>query len=210
MHNALIEHKWIDLGKAPPVACTITDLTGHDERLWAGIVDIGKSGFYTFDDGSRYDVYVLSGDVELDGRHVTAGDFSIQCGPARVQAGVSGARLFVYRETSAPGCEPVWHTAAQRVWRPGRNPKMRVSTLSSHRHRVSLVEWQPGAHTIDHGHSNGEEIFVLDGELRDADHRYPAGTWLRLHPGARHEPFADEPTVILLRNGHLQAEPNEA
>jgi hypothetical protein len=46
-------------------------------------------------------------------------------------------------------------------------------------------------------------MFVLSGELSDADERYPSGTWMRLHPGSAHAPFARVPTVILLRHGHL-------
>jgi quercetin dioxygenase-like cupin family protein len=84
---------------------------------------------------------------------------------------------------------------------------MHIAPLASGRQHVSLVEFHPGAQTHDHTHPSGEEIFVLSGELRDANERYPAGTWLRLHPGARHAPFAEVPTVILLRHGHLRATP---
>jgi len=63
--------------------------------------------------------------------------------------------------------------AAQRAWRDGRNLCTRVATLSDSGHRVSLVDSKPGAHTVDYGHSKGEEIFVLSGELRDGGERYP-------------------------------------
>ena len=49
----------------------------------------------------------------------------------------------------------------------------------------------------------GEEIFVLRGELCD-ETRHPAGSWMRLHPGAWHAPFVETPTLLLVRSGHLK------
>ncbi|GAB2872959.1 hypothetical protein GCM10027093_05610 [Paraburkholderia jirisanensis] len=203
MQGKLLEHKQIDLDAAPGHACAVTHLTDEAEPRWAGIVDLGPSQRYTLDTGMRYNVYVLRGAVEIDGLALNADDFVIQCGHATIRAGQHGARVLVHREASVAVCEPTLQPASERSWHTGRNPQMRVALLSDSGYRVSLVEWQPGAHTVDHGHSKGEEIFVLSGELRDADQHYPAGSWLRLHPGARHEPFVAKPTVILLRNGHL-------
>jgi quercetin dioxygenase-like cupin family protein len=205
MQNKLIEHGWTNIDAAPRNACTVTHLTNPADSIWTGIVDIGASETYPLEAGWRHDIYVLWGNVQVDGHRLHYDDFLIQCGSAPVLAGHGGARLYVYREASGSRCEPAVRAAAHRAWRDGRNPQMRVSPLSSSGHLVSLVAWQPGARASDHAHSNGEEIFVLSGELRDADKRYPAGSWLRLHPGARHEPFAVVPTVVLLRNGHLHA-----
>ncbi|MGA7782409.1 MAG: cupin domain-containing protein [Paraburkholderia sp.] len=87
-------------------------------------------------------------------------------------------------------------------------PSSEYARLSSSGRRLTLVAWEPDTHTRDHGHRNGEEILVLSGELRSHDQRYPAGTWIRLHPGVRHDPFTEIPTVIMLRNGHLEATPS--
>jgi hypothetical protein len=205
MQIDLIEHGWTDVFAALRDAGTVTHLSNPDDPLWAGIVDIGASETYRLDAGSRHDLYVLRGNADLDGRALQYDDFAVQCGSGRVSAGPGGARLFVYRQASNAQCEPTVSSAASRAWRAGRNPRMRVAPLSDNGHLVSMVAWQPGAHTRDHAHSNGEEIFVLSGELRNAYERYPAGSWLRLHTGSRHEPFAEVPTVILLRNGHLRA-----
>jgi hypothetical protein len=205
MQGDLIERGWTDMDAAPPDNGAIAHLTSPGDALWAGIVDIGGSQTYTLEAGWRHDLYVLRGNVDVGGQRLHYDDFLVQCGAGVVRAGQGGARLFVYREVAGSHCKPAVSCAANRAWRDGRNPRMRVAPLSSNGHNVSMVAWQPGAHTIDHGHSNGEEIFVLSGELRSAVERYPAGSWLRLHPGARHEPFAEVPTVILLRNGHLRA-----
>jgi quercetin dioxygenase-like cupin family protein len=205
MRHDLIERGWTDMNAASPNTGAVAHLTDPADALWAGIVEIGASETYTLEAGWRHDLYVLRGNAEVDGQRLNHDDFLVQCGAGVVRAGQGGARLFVYREASRSHCRPTVSGAAQRAWRDGRNPQMRVAPLSNNGHIVSMVAWKPGARTTDHGHSNGEEIFVLSGELRSAVERYPAGSWLRLHPGARHEPFAEVPTVILLRNGHLQA-----
>jgi quercetin dioxygenase-like cupin family protein len=205
MQGELIEHKWIDLEAAPHDAGAVTHLTNAADPQWTGIVDIGPSGTYALAAGWRHDVYVLRGTVEIGGRVLGADDFLVHCGAAVVSAGEAGARLLVYREATDARCEPLVEGATERIWHDGRNPHMRVVPLANRGHRVSLVAWEPGARTRDHGHANGEELFVRSGELRNGGERYPAGTWLRLHPGARHEPFAAQPAVILLRNGHLRA-----
>jgi quercetin dioxygenase-like cupin family protein len=205
MQGKLIEHKWIDLAAAPYDAGAVTHLSGAADPQWAGIVDLGVSGTYALAAGWRHDIYVLRGTVDVGGRVLGAEDFLVRCGAGLVSAREEGARLLLYREAADARCEPAVEGAAERVWHDGRNPHMRVVPLASSGHRVSLVAWAPGARTRDHGHANGEELFVLSGELRNGGERYPAGTWLRLRPGARHEPFAEQPAVILLRNGHLHA-----
>jgi len=208
MQGKLVEHRQIDLDAAPGAACVVTHLTDEAEPRWAGMVELGASQTYTLDAGMRYNLYVLRGTLEIDDQPLNTDDFLIQCGDATLRAGQHGARLLVHREASVTVCEPTVQPAAGRSWHDGRNPQMRVALLSDNGYRMSLVAWQPGAHTVDHGHSKGEEIFVLSGELRDGDQHYPAGSWVRLHPGARHEPFVSQPTVILLRNGHLPAMPS--
>jgi len=78
-----------------------------------------------------------------------------------------------------------------RAWHKARAAGMHVAPLANAGHRLTLVEWEPGARTSEHDHPYGEQIFVLSGELRSRNERYPEGTWLRLHPGSRHEPFAE-------------------
>lgn len=206
MSRELIERARIDLEAeaAPGAVSSVTHLTHAADPRWAGIVDIGPSQTYALDAGSRHDVYVLRGQVEADRRSLDTDDFLIQHGPSILSAGDAGARLFIYREASAGRSEAVVHEARQREWRDGRNPRMRVVALSNSEHHVSLVAWQAGAGTVDHAHPNGEELFVLSGELLCAGARYPAGAWVRLHPGARHQPLAEAPAVILLRHGHLR------
>jgi quercetin dioxygenase-like cupin family protein len=206
MQKKLIERTHIELNMALRETTTVTHLSDAADPRWVGIVDLGPSATHRLDAGSRYDLYVLRGKVEVNDCSLDTEDFLVQGDTALVRAGQDGARLLVYREASDARFEPVICGAKERVWHDGRNPRMHVVPLAGNRHHVSLVAWQPGALTQDHTHPGGEEIFVLRGVLRDGDERYPAGSWLRLHPGARHAPFAEVPTIILLRHGHLLME----
>jgi anti-sigma factor ChrR (cupin superfamily) len=68
---------------------------------------------------------------------------------------------------------------------------------------VALVKWPAGERFQRHRHANGEEIFVLSGELLDEHGRYPAGTWLRSPHASEHQPYVETDTLIWVKTGHL-------
>lgn len=81
-----------------------------------------------------------------------------------------------------------------------------LEVLPLHQHgteQVALVRWPAGEHFQLHSHFGGEEIYVISGELRDEHGRYPQGTWLRSPHLSRHCPYADEPTLLWVKTGHL-------
>jgi hypothetical protein len=202
----MIERGIYDVLDATAASKKVTHFSAADDRLWAGVTALMASETITLESASRYDFYVLKGSLESDDTApMMQGAFASRCVPGTLRAGEGGATVFVYRERSPQTCETVTQSAADRTWHAARAAGMRVAPLSESGHRLTLVEWEPGARTREHDHPRGEEIFVLSGELRSQDARYPSGTWLRLHPGSRHEPFAEVPTVIMLRNGHLGA-----
>jgi anti-sigma factor ChrR (cupin superfamily) len=49
----------------------------------------------------------------------------------------------------------------------------------------------------------GEEIFVLSGVFQDEHGAYPTHTWMRSPHLSQHHPFVNEPTLILVKTGHL-------
>ena len=152
---------------------------------------------------ARHDVYVMAGTVLEHGRRHAADGFFSRSHAIRLQAESAGATVFMYRDraTRRSGNE-TWHFD-ELVWHEGDSPGMAVALLSKTHHRLALVSWQRGTRAAAHSHPHGEEIFVLRGELCDERGAYPAGSWLRLHPGSNHSPYADQDTLILLRNGHL-------
>jgi hypothetical protein len=207
MKPEMIEIAKIDLAENLTATSRVLPLSAADDPHWAGVVTLAPSHEYALPARSRHDIYVLRGSVEAGSHLLDEAAFASLCEAGVLRAGSEGVQLFIYREAAPVHCEAITRRASEREWHAGQNPGMRIAPLSSGGHRLTLVAWEPGTHTRDHDHRNGEEILVLSGELRSHHHRYPAGTWIRLHPGARHEPFTEIPTVILLRNGHLEAAP---
>jgi hypothetical protein len=201
----MIERGTFNVVDAESNEAGVVNLSSADDMRWAGVIVLRPTETFALSHEARYDLYVLSGSVGIDGAEpMHRGAFASRCDAKALQAGEEGASVFVYREQLSEHCHEVTQSAADRAWHNARAAGMHVAALSNAGHRLTLVEWEPGARTREHDHPYGEEIFVLSGELRSQDERYPAGTWLRLHPGSRHEPFAEIPTVILLRNGHLE------
>jgi quercetin dioxygenase-like cupin family protein len=207
MQPDLIETATFDISESLTAITSVLPLSAADDPRWTGVVTLAPSNEYVLPPLARHDIYVLRGSVDAGSGMLGEGGFASLYEAGVLRAGSEGARLFIYRERAASHGETITQHAQQREWRAGQNPGMCIASLSSSDYPLTLVAWEPGTRTRDHGHRNGEEILVLSGELRSHDQRYPAGTWIRLHRGARHEPFTDIPTVIMLRNGHLDAAP---
>lgn len=83
-------------------------------------------------------------------------------------------------------------------------PGLQILPLHEFRkERVTLVRQAATVPGIAHEHPGGEEIYVLEGELQDADGTYPAGTWLRRPPGSSHCPVATRDALLWVKSGHL-------
>jgi len=67
---------------------------------------------------------------------------------------------------------------------------------------TSLVQYEPNQQFPFHHHDGGEEIFVLEGTLRDDDGIYPVGTYLRNPPGSSHRPSAGSEGALLFVKLH--------
>ncbi len=64
---------------------------------------------------------------------------------------------------------------------------------------TSIVRYDPGSAFPEHGHPDGEEIFVLDGVFSDQSGDYPAGSFLLNPEGFRHAPFSKQGCVIFVK-----------
>lgn len=181
----------------------LVHLSRPDDAQWAGLRTLAAAEAMDLTGVARHDIFLLAGELHEHGAVHAAGGFLSRSAPLDVVAGSEGATLFVYRDELAPSSGNETVAGRDLVWSVGAVPGMSVATLSRTHHQLALVSWRAGTRAGTHMHPNGEEIFVLRGELRDERGRYAAGSWLRLAPGSVHAPFADEDTVILLRNGHL-------
>ena len=200
--SRMIEHARVDLLDA---SSRLVPFTDANDPLWSGVFVLAPGESVALAADARHELLVLSGTVDCgDGRTLENGDFAIRGGNVHLHAGDAGAQVFAYRDKSGAPFDQIVVQREDRPWREGRTPGMLAANLCNARHALNLVMWQPGALTRHHAHPGGEEIFVLRGELCEGD-RHPAGSWMRLHPGAWHSPFVEVPTLILVRSGHLKA-----
>jgi anti-sigma factor ChrR (cupin superfamily) len=64
---------------------------------------------------------------------------------------------------------------------------------------TSLVRFEAGASFEEHGHPEGEEIFVLEGTFSDESGSWGAG-WYLLNPdGSRHRPYSKEGCLLFVK-----------
>lgn len=178
-------------------------LSAPQDLRWAGICVLAPADVWDLPGDGRHDLYVLRGCVLEQGLRRPAGSFFSRGHAQQLTADTLGAVLLYYRDCMNPGGGNDTCDSESVHWHPGRIPGLEVAELSSFTHRVALVAWRAGTRAAWHQHPRGEEIFVINGELRDERGSYPAGAWLRYHPGAGHAPFVLQDSLILLRNGHL-------
>lgn len=64
---------------------------------------------------------------------------------------------------------------------------------------TSLVRYPAGSQFPDHGHPDGEEIFVLEGVFSDEHGDWPAGTFLLNPEGFEHRPFSEDGCLLFVK-----------
>ncbi len=172
------------------------------------IIRLMPGEYCQFSTGYRHDLMVLDGLLEgLGEQSLPTGSYvSINLpDELTIRGGSTGATLFRYRELAGPVSHHIIIRPEDRIWHEGQNHGVQFCPLSAVAHDVSLVSFRPGTAIPAHDHVAGEEVFVLNGTLKDAHGDTQAGGWLRLYPAAKHAPFADGEVTFLLRNGHLAA-----
>lgn len=88
-------------------------------------------------------------------------------------------------------------------WREFQSGLQGVILHEFRNERVTLVKQAAHAAGIAHEHPGGEEIYVIEGTVEDADGTYPAGTWLRRPPGSKHCLVATQDALLWVKSGHL-------
>ena len=155
----------------------------------------------------RIDMLVLAGSVELGELHHAAGMF------VRVPAGteidlrsIEGATVLVKKRGGhAPGESIVLDTHDRANWAAwgGRGSEKAQLYDAGLVHEASWVGYMlPNLTIPEHDHAGGEEIFILQGELRDERGLYGPGVWIRFPIGLRHTPTSlSEGCRMLVREG---------
>lgn len=88
-------------------------------------------------------------------------------------------------------------------WQPGQGNLKVLPLHQFHTESTALVFWPKNEHFQPHTHWGGEEIVVIDGCFFDEHGEFPAGSWLRNPHMSRHDPYVKDPTLILVKVGHL-------
>lgn len=98
---------------------------------------------------------------------------------------------------------PAAMDTAAMDWQASPSPtvwRKRLDLVDGEFSRVtSVVRYDPESAFHEHGHPQGEEIFVLHGTFSDEHGDYPAGTFLLNPPGFRHAPFSKEGCIIFVK-----------
>jgi len=92
------------------------------------------------------------------------------------------------------------------AWRDfGDAPGVRYKMLRQHagkRGITLLLQFDPGAAYPAHRHPEGEEYYVLEGDLQDGGHEYGPNTFVYQPPGSAHRPASRSGCTLLV---HLPA-----
>lgn len=203
--TGLAEIKRADLKCEPGSANEVIPLSTVEDSRRVEVVLLPANTTLRLEPNIRNDIYVLKGQMLEQTKVYPSGTFITRRIETHLTAGPKGVMLFIYRDQLDPGARNETVLPADLEWYQGGAEGMEVAPLFEDMHQLMLVSWLPGTQIGFHTHPRGEEIFVLEGELRDQQGRYPAGTWQRLYPGTSHAPYAEVKTLILLRNGHLHA-----
>ena len=92
-------------------------------------------------------------------------------------------------------------SSATAEWRPSRVPGVSVKALRNDMETgasSALVRFDPGASFPAHDHPAGEEVFVLEGDVRIGRHRLTAGDYLYTPPDRKHAASSEGGCVFLV------------
>jgi anti-sigma factor ChrR (cupin superfamily) len=166
----------------PPEAGVVTSIVRYD----AG------ARFHAHPHPQGEEILVLSGTFSDARGDFGAGSYMLNPeGFSHAPFSVDGCLLFVkLRQYAGLDREVVLANVADGGWEERAPGARSLSLYRSDRHpeRIRITELAPGARLDSVELPEGEEIFVLDGELEDEHGHYPAHTWLRFAPGAAHRP----------------------
>lgn len=155
----------------------------------------------------RVDIYVREGAIAVAGKPCAAGHFLRFPKGSRIEiASPEGATIMVKkRGAEADGEAFALDTKDRKNWAlwGGRGSEKAQIYDAGALAEASWVGFMLPDLTIpEHDHAGGEEIFILEGELRDERGLYGPGTWVRFPIGVRHTPTSlSEGCLMIVREG---------
>lgn len=155
----------------------------------------------------RVDVYVLEGAVDLPGQHCPEGRYiRFPKGAEIAFRSPSGATLMVKkRGGAADGGALAIDTKDRANWEAwgGRGSEKAQLFVPGTLPEASWIGFMlPNLTIPEHSHAGGEEIFILEGGLRDERGSYGPWAWVRFPVGVTHTPSSlDKGCLMLVREG---------
>lgn len=153
--------------------------------------------------GGSFDVFVLEGSLR-DGALVHAPGAYVHAPSDRALATDGGCTLFVKQRPAHRPARRVVDTRYIVFERSYTAGLWEAPLYSDPAGRVVLLRFDPGAKIGHHHHDDGEEFFVLAGELHDEFGRYPEHAWTRQPPDSSHAVESLRGAMMLTFAHHLQ------
>src|SRR5262249_33824038 len=149
------------------------------------------------------DLLVLDGELRERGVRHPAGTYVHDTAGVRELASDAGCMLFVKARPAIGPSRCVVDTRTV-VFVPGIAPGLwETPLLQDVDAVVAMLRFDPGTAVPLHRHDQGEEFFVLDGEVRDEFGAYPKAYWVRQPPGSAHAVTSPRGCVFLTFSHHL-------
>lgn len=161
----------------------------------------------------RIDMLVLEGGVELGQSRYAAGMFVRVPGGTEIELrSAEGATILVKKRGGGLPGEPIALDTKDRAnWAAwgGRGSEKAQLYDAGLLPEASWVGFMLPDLTIpEHDHVGGEEIFILEGEIRDERGLYGPGAWVRFPVGLRHTPVSlAEGCRMFVREGDARPQP---
>lgn len=155
----------------------------------------------------RVDIYVLEGTIDLLGKHCSAGHF-IRI-PINTKIGLQAyddAIIMVKKRGIPADGEAITLDTRDRknwaLWGGRGSEKAQIYDQGALPEASWIGFMLPDLTIPEHDHAGGEEIFIIEGELRDERGLYGPGTWVRFPIGVTHTPTSlGQGCLMIVREG---------
>ena len=156
------------------------------------------------------EIFVLDGLFSDEHGDYPAGTYLLNPdGTSHAPFSKDGCVLFVkLRQYAGEGRNQVQMNTNALDWQPRNDTGVWQKPLyrqGSYKEWTQLLKLDAGAQSPPHDHPNGEEIFVIEGEIEDEHGIYPAGAWVRSPPGSGHTVKSPKGAILYVRLGGIEA-----
>lgn len=154
----------------------------------------------------RVDIFVLVGSVEVGGRERRERHFTRFPPGADMGLRTAGGATIMVKKRAVAGAVPIALDTSDRAnwaaWGGRGSEKAQIYDPGELAEASWVGFMLPDLTIPEHAHAGGEEIFILEGELRDERGHYGPGAWVRFPVGVTHTPTSlAQGCVMLVREG---------